>query len=292
MKTKTFGDVTVDAVLEHCGPFMSPLEMYPDATPEMVAHHRPWLDADGLYDAGTETCILSFHSFLIRTRHHTILIDTCVGEDKERPNRPNWHRQKWPWMDNLKAHGVQPEEIDFVMCTHLHPDHVGWNTQLRDGSWVPTFPNAKYLFAKSEYEYWSSQPKEGNPRWFAFADSVLPIMEAKKAVLVDHDHEIESGLWLEPTPGHTPGHVALNLESGGQRALFTGDMMHHALQVPECQWSSIFCSDGDQSRETRTRVLERCADSDVIVMPQHFPNETAGRVVDRGGKMMFDFLKE
>lgn len=292
MTPRQFGDTEVSIVLEHCGPFMKPADMYPDATAEAVSAHREWMDPRGLFDPQTETCILSFHSFLIRTPHHTILVDTCVGEDKERPNRPNWHRKKWPWMANLKAQGVEPEEVDFVLCTHLHPDHVGWNTQLRDGRWVPTFPNARYLFAKSEYEFWASQPKENNPRRPAFDDSVLPIMEANRAVLVEHDHEIEDGVWLEPTPGHTPGHVAIHLEHGGAHGLFTGDMMHHALQVPEAHWSSVFCSDPDLSRETRTRVLERCADSDVIVMPQHFAHTTAGRVVGKNGRMMFRFLEE
>lgn len=291
MTPRKFGDTTVSAVVEHRGNFMSPLAMYPDATEEAVESHRPWMERDGLYDPVEKMCILSFHSYLIRTAHHTILIDTCVGEDKERPARPNWHRQKWPWMDNLRAQGVAPEEVDFVMCTHLHPDHVGWNTQLRNGQWVPTFPNAKYLFAKSEFDYWHALAgDEDNPRRQAFIDSVLPIAEAKKAVMVENDHEIEVGIWLEPTPGHTPGHVAVHLEHGGSRGLFTGDMMHHALQVPECQWSSVFCSDAELSRATRTAVLERCADSDVIVLPQHFPNSSAGRVVGKGGKMIFEFL--
>lgn len=293
MKPKTFGDTTVSTVLEHCGNFMNPLDMFPDATMDVVNSHLPWMERDGLYDKAAESCILSFHSFLIRTARHTILIDTCVGEDKERPNRPNWHRQKWPWMDNLQSQGVQPEDVDFVMCTHLHPDHVGWNTQLRNGDWVPTFPNAKYLFAKTEFDYWNDLAKDpDNPRRQAFVDSVLPIAEAKKAVMVEADHEIETGLWLEPTPGHTPGHVALHLEHGDSHALFTGDMMHHALQVPEAQWSSNFCSDRDMSAKTRTAVLERSAGSDVILLPQHFPNATAGRVVDQGGRMMFEFLDD
>lgn len=292
MKNKTFGDIDVRLVLEHVGPFLNPLEMYPDATQEIIDGYRPWMDANGLYDETTETCILSFHSFLIRTPRYTILVDTCVGEDKHRTGRPGWHMAKWPWMDNLNAHGVAAEEIDFVMCTHLHPDHVGWNTKLDDGRWVPTFPNAKYLFAKDEYAFWESQPVEESSRSLAFRDSVLPIVEAGRAVMVDHDHEIDTGLWLEPTPGHTPGHVCLNLESQGTKALFTGDMMHHALQVPEPQWSSIFCSDKALSAKTRTAVLERVADTDVIVLPQHFPNSTAGRVVGRDGKMMFDFLDD
>ncbi len=289
MKTRIFGDIRVDSVIEHVGPFADPLEMYPDATREAVDRHRPWMEPHH-YHAESGTCVMAFQSYLIRTGRHTILVDTCVGENKQR-HRPGWTDARWPWMDNLKAHGVQPEEIDFVMCTHLHPDHVGWNTQLRDGRWVPSFPNAKYLFSEGEYAHWLAEYRAGNPRGAAFEDSVLPVMEAGRASLVTDDFEIETGLHFLPTPGHTPHHVALRLESGGRTAIFSGDLMHHPLQVPERQWSTMFCSDAEASRATRTKFVEDNADRDVVILPAHFAGESAGRVVDRRGTLMFEFLE-
>ena len=138
MKTKTIGDVTIDSIWEFGGPYRDASEIYPDITPEIIARHRPWM-IESCMEEATDLLVFAFQSFLIRTPDHTILVDCCVGEDKERPLRPAWHRKKWPWMANLLAAGVTPEDIDFVMCTHLHVDHVGWNTQLKDGRWVPTF---------------------------------------------------------------------------------------------------------------------------------------------------------
>ena len=289
MKTRLFGDVRVDSVMEHVGPYADPLQMFPDATAEAVSSHRHWMEPDH-YDPASAQCIMAFQSYLIRTPHHTILVDTCVGEDKQRHN-PAWTNAKWPWLDNLQAHGVRPEDVDFVMCTHLHPDHVGWNTQLRDGRWVPTFANAKYLFAAGEYAHWQAEYEAGNPRGPAFEDSVLPIVDAGRASLVSDDFEIEEGLNFLPTPGHTPHHVALELTSGGKRAIFSGDLMHHPLQVPERQWSTMFCSDMDRSRATRTKFVETHADRDVVILPAHFAGESAGRVVERNGTLMFDFLE-
>ena len=148
MRKRRCGSFEIQAVEEWSGLYRDPLEMYPGATPEIVARHRDWLVPEAL-DAETGLMVFAFQSYLLQTGRYTILVDSCVGEDKECPHRPNWHRKKWPWLDNLKAAGVTPEEVDFVMCTHLHVDHVGWNTRLVDGRWVPTFPNASYLFAET-----------------------------------------------------------------------------------------------------------------------------------------------
>ena len=159
MTTLKIGDVTIGGVLEWQGVYRDPLELYPDATRDAVDAHRGWLEPHSI-DPQTGNVIMAFRSYVVRTERLTILIDACVGNDKERPVRPNWHRQQWPWMDNLRAQGVTPEDIDIVMCTHLHTDHVGWNTQLVDGRWVPTFPNANYLFHKIEYDYWEKRTSE------------------------------------------------------------------------------------------------------------------------------------
>ncbi len=288
MKTKTIGDVTIDSIWEFGGPYRDASEIYPDITPEIIARHRPWM-IESCMEEATDLLVFAFQSFLIRTPDHTILVDCCVGEDKERPLRPAWHRKKWPWMANLLAAGVTPEDIDFVMCTHLHVDHVGWNTQLKDGRWVPTFPNARYIFAASEYDYWKGVLAEQDWIRDAFNDSVLPVVEAGRADLVANDHEIVKGAWLAPAPGHTPGGVVLNLESGGDKAIFTGDMMHHAIQVPEPQLSTIFCTDAELSAKTRTAFVENNADTGTLIVPAHFGGETAGRIVSQGDCCMFEF---
>lgn len=290
MKTISIGDVTIDNIWEAGGPYRPPEEVYPDITPEIIDRHRPWM-IESCMEEATGFLVFAFQSYLIRTPRHTILVDCCVGEDKERPHRPNWHMKKWPWMANLLAAGVTPEEIDFVMCTHLHVDHVGWNTQLKDGRWVPTFPNARYIFSAAEYEYWKEAIADQDWIRDAFNDSVLPVVEAGRADLVADDHEIDTGLWLAPAPGHTPGAVVLNLESGGDKAIFTGDMMHHALQVPEPQLSTIFCSDPVQSAKTRTEFVQNNADTGNLILPAHFPGESAGRIVSQGDCCMFEFEK-
>ena len=273
------GSAAVDGVLEWAGSYRDPLEMYPDATREAVERHRGWLEPDSL-DPESGALVMAFQSYLLRTDRLTILIDTCVGNDKNRPLRPNWHRRNWPWMDNLRACGVTPEEIDVVLCTHLHTDHVGWNTRLKDGRWTPTFPNARYLFHEKEYAYWQREYRDQEWLRDAFEDSVLPVVEAGRAVMVAGDHEIDHGLFLEPAPGHTPGAVCLHLKDGGQHAVFCGDLMHHPLQVPEAQWSSIFCTDPDLSRRTRMAFVDRFAETDSMVLPAHFVG--GGRIVGGG----------
>ena len=291
MKPRRCGDIGIWAVGEWTGPYRDPLEMYPDATPEIVARHRHWLEPDCIVPE-TGMLIFAFQSYLVRTGRATILIDTCVGEDKERPDRPNWHRQKWPWLANLKAAGATPEEIDFVFCTHLHVDHVGWNTRLEDGRWVPTFPNATYLFGEVEYRHWEVASREVDFMRQVFADSVLPVVEAGRATMVDKDFEIDTGLTIEPTPGHTPGHNCLNVAQGGETAVFCGDLMHHALQVPEPQLSTIFCSDPGESLRTRTAFVERYTDTDTVILPAHFPGASAGRIRAGNGAARFVFCAE
>lgn len=275
MPSLTIGDARIDGVLEFEGPYRFPDEMFPDADRDLVEAHRSWMEPRFL-DPATGQMVFAFRSFLIRTERLTILVDTCVGNDKNRPHREVWHRQDWPWMTNLRGLGVAPEEIDLVMCTHLHVDHVGWNTRLLDGRWVPTFPNAKYLFHRTEYDYWESEYRR--QAWIedAFVDSVLPVVHSGQAVMVAADHEIDSGIRVEPSPGHTPGHVSLNLERGGARAVFCGDMMHSPLQVPEPQLASIFCADAEMSRATRADFIDRHADTDTVVLAAHFPGVGTG----------------
>jgi glyoxylase-like metal-dependent hydrolase (beta-lactamase superfamily II) len=290
MEPLGLGDVTIDAVFEDRGAFISPFEMMPAANPDDVARHAADWMAPTWYDAAEGKLILQFQSFVMRTPRHTMLIDCCIGEDKIRKN-PHFHMKKWPWLANLAALGLTPADIDIVMCTHLHPDHVGWNTQLRDGSWVPTFPNARYLFERTEYAHWERESAAGAERiGETFKDSVLPVMEAGQADLVDGDHEVDRGIWLEPTPGHSPGHVVVHVESAGRRAVFAGDLMHHPIQVPHPDWSTCFCWDLEMSGATRKRFVERHAGTDTLVVPAHFAGATAGRIVEKNGEPRFRFI--
>ncbi|MGI4813870.1 MAG: MBL fold metallo-hydrolase [Janthinobacterium lividum] len=181
----------------------------------------------------------------------------------------------------MHAAGVSPEEVDVVLCTHLHVDHVGWNTRLQDGRWVPTFPNAKYLMSQGDHQHFSSligQPKTSALTANTYNDSVLPVVEAGQAVFVTGDEEIDHGLRLTPAPGHTPGQVRLDLSSGGRLACFCGDVLHHPLQVPLWHWRTRVCFDPDQARDTRRTVLEHCAESGALLLPAHFAEPHGGYV--------------
>lgn len=290
METITCGHCEISSVEESTVPFRTLPEMYPDATEEMVEKHLSWMAPDYM-DAETRMMLFSFKSYVIRTGRLTILVDACVGNHKDRPGRPNWHQQNWPYMANLAAVGVRPEEIDIVMCTHLHIDHVGWNTQLKDGRWVPTFPNARYVFAKAEYDHWQKMLGTSEVGDNVFNDSVLPVVEASRADLVAMDHEIDHGIVLEPTPGHTPGHVALHLNSAGDDAVFTGDLFHHPVQVREPQLSSHVCSDQDLSRQSRYDFLNRYADSGTLICPAHFTGTEVGHMKSDGDGWRFEFVE-
>jgi|TARA_B100000315_G_scaffold209640_1_gene205504 glyoxylase-like metal-dependent hydrolase (beta-lactamase superfamily II) len=287
MEKLHFGDVTVERCVESEGPSFYPGFIFPDWDEDaFAAERRDWIDP--LYfDEESGRLLMSLHSYIIRTPHHTILVDTCVGNDKHRPDTKPWHMRQTPFLEDLTAMGVAPEEVDFVMCTHLHVDHIGWNTKLEDGRWTPTFPNAKYLFHETEYAYWEKADMgdggSGMTRRDAFEDSVLPVMEAGQAVLVEGDHAIDDTLQLEPSPGHSPGHVFLNLETEHGSAVFTGDVMHHPVQIAYPEWNSRFCYDPPQSQRTREAIVERTADTSTLVLAAHFAMPVAGHIVSNPG---------
>lgn len=229
---QTIGDFNLDALVELQEPFMDPFDCFPDATPETLAPHLDWL-LPRYMDPESRRFIFCFQSYILRTPRHTILVDACIGNDKSFPHRPTWHRRQGGFLADLATKGLAPGDIDFVLCTHLHGDHVGWNTQLVDGRWVPTFPNAKYVMARTEAEYWRGR-HAADPdglRSLTFPESVLPILESGQAVLVDMDHQMEDGVWLESAPGHTPGNVVVNLKSGSASATLSGDVIHHPIQL-------------------------------------------------------------
>jgi glyoxylase-like metal-dependent hydrolase (beta-lactamase superfamily II) len=282
----TLGHLRVSTVVERAGP-TRPTWLLPDAVPEAVERHRGWLAPHFLDEKGR--FLQSIHSFVIETPGLRALVDTCVGNDKNRGGRQPFHMMRTSFLDDLRSAGFPPESIDLVLCTHLHVDHVGWNTRLENGRWVPTFPRARHLFTRREWEHWSAEPDEDTKR--IMADSVTPVLDAGLADLVDMDHRVSDELWLEPTPGHTPGHVSVRLRSGDGDAVVTGDLMHHPVQMAEPQWASHFDSDAEQGRKTRRAFCERYADGPVIVLGTHFHHPTAGRIVRHGDAWRFSVIE-
>jgi glyoxylase-like metal-dependent hydrolase (beta-lactamase superfamily II) len=287
------GDIQISRVVESEGPFVDVFGFLPDAQADVIEANRDWL-MPRYIDPESMMIVLNIQSYILRTKRHTILVDACVGNHKDRPGRPMFHQLNTPYLADLEAAGVRPEEVDIVMCTHLHVDHVGWNTKLVDGRWVPTFPNAKYVFARKEHDFWEQRQKDGTegPVPNVYDDSVLPVVEAGQAVLVDSDHELDHGISLEPAPGHTPGNVVLNLSSGGSDAVLTGDVMHHPLQLVRPEWSSRACEDHIQSAKTRRALIERYADTDTMIAPAHFASPTMGHIIRKRENFGFRLIGE
>jgi len=277
------GDIEVQSIVELEGPFRAPVDFIEAATDEAMAEHRELLEPWAL-DPATGKLIFKFQSYLVRTPNHTALIDTCIGCNKSIARLPDWHqRQDQTWLNNLRAAGVEPAAVDYVFCTHMHVDHVGWNTQLADGRWTTTFPNARYVFARTEYEAMAETGGE------VFEESVLPVMEAGQAILVDMDHALDDNLWLEPTPGHTPGHVAVKLASNGASASMCGDLIHAPVQCLHPDWSPRVDYDPDQAHQTRRRYMEQQCESAELVLTAHFPTPSTGRFVPKGDAFWFEF---
>lgn len=279
--TLTAGDFTIHRVIEQETTFLPALDMLPGLTPDVLNENRAWMQQAHAIDP-QDTLILAFQSYVVKTPHHTILIDSCIGNDKPRPTRPKWHmKTDDTYLRALSAAGLGVGDIDFVMCTHLHVDHVGWNTRLENGRWVPTFPNARYIFGKGEFDYWTAQHAKAEVP--PFADSVLPVVEANKAEIVTNDHQIGDHVRLLPTPGHTPGHVAFTFGRGKDEAVFSGDLMHSPLQARYPELSAKFDVDQAQAATTRRNFLERYCDTDTLCCTAHFPSPSTGKIRRWGG---------
>jgi glyoxylase-like metal-dependent hydrolase (beta-lactamase superfamily II) len=282
VSTFTIGAATVTRIEETYEPNFDAVKFFADWRPEVAQQHRDWMVPDH-FEPARGNLKLSVHSWLLRIGGKTVLIDGCVGNDKSRPTRPMWNKLQTRYLERFVATGATPEQVDLVMCTHLHNDHVGWNTRLVDGRWVPTFPNARYVWHRADYEkYKDADPaKEPNNR-AAFDDSVRPIVEAGLADMVAGAHTIDEHLSLEPAPGHTPGTVAITLASRGQQALFCGDIVHHGIQLFHPEWNSFACLDAEGARKSRRRMLERCAGAGALLMPAHFGAPFACHVDAKG----------
>src|ERR1700676_4682226 len=226
---------------------------------------------------------MSIHSLVVETPSRRIVVDTGLGNDKQGRNVPTWNNRNSPFLETMTAAGFPPDSIDTVLCTHLHVDHVGWNTKLAGGKWVPTFANARYVFGRGEYEHWRDHSDQPD-RAAVFNDSVKPIADAGKADLVASDARLSDEITLIPTPGHSPGHISLLVQSAGGEGLLTRGVAHHPPPKAHLDWSSTADSDPLQSAATRRELFSRFADTATLVIGGHF---SAGRLRRDGGAFEF-----
>ena len=284
------GTVCVERVVESEEPLLDPLEIFPEASAADLAKHMAWL-APRFYDPARKLLVVPIQGFLIRARGKLIVVDTCVGDCKER-RRSIFHQQRRGWLDKLAALGVPPEKVDYVICTHFHVDHVGWNTRLQDGRWVPAFPNARYLFTREEWDYWrGAEGLDAMTRTGDYmGDSVLPIVAAGLADFVRMDHQLFPEVRLVPAAGHTPGLVCVDVRSSGERLVLAGDLLHSPLQCVFPEWTMRYCVDGRASARTRVRLLSEWAGSRTPILPTHFPSPSAGIVKRKNGAFSFRYL--
>ncbi len=279
METIELGDVSVTRVKEYYGPVeMTPDVFFPDSSQQVWEDNAGWLQPD-FHNPSTNVINSAIQTWLVRSEGRTILVDTGVGNHKERPYAPVWGHHQGGFLDNLAQAGVSPEDVDLVINTHLHIDHVGWNTYLHDRAWVPTFPNATYVMPRADFDFWN--PANNHPTVLGrgnqnvFEDSVTPVHQAGQTLLWEGSHRIDANLLLEPAPGHTPGSCVLTLTSGTDRALFVGDLLHNPVQILEPHVNSCFCEDPQGARATRSRLLGWAADNNALVLPAHFPGSGA-----------------
>jgi glyoxylase-like metal-dependent hydrolase (beta-lactamase superfamily II) len=273
------GDVQVAKVVDTIESF-SPKVLYVEKDRSSFDPHLDWLQPHFLDDR--KGMLLSIHSFVLKTKHHTILVDTCVGNHKTDSGFPQWNNREGNYLAELTAAGCRPEDIDFVFCTHMHVDHTGWNTQLKDGRWVPTFPNAKYLFNQGEWDCWKDSNNENDRA--VIEQNILPIIEAGQVQWVDNVWGIDDQVSLVPTPGHTPGHCSVSLSSGNDRAFITGDMMIHPVQIAEPQWSQSADQDKALAIQTRSNFVNDHCDQDILILGTHFNTPTGVYIVEKNGQ--------
>ena len=274
------GDVRISRVVEAEGPTPGAF-LFAEATPEKLLQHA-WLKPHFMTEEGM--LISSIHAFVVESEGKVIVVDTCIGNDKPRAVK-NWNMRKGRFLEDLAEAGFPRERVTTVLCTHLHVDHVGWNTILKDGKWLPTFPKARYLIGRKEWDYWSKAQDEADKA--IQDDSIRPIIDAGLADLVKRTHKLTSEVYLEPTPGHTPGHVSVHISSKGEEAVITGDLMHHPVQCAIPAMAARFDVDADKARVTRRAFLEKYKSGKVLVLGTHFAAPTAGRLSQDGQAFRF-----
>ena len=283
------GDLTIHRIVEMQAPLFAARTFFPKLTEEMLAENRSWLVPDFIDPVG-DMLILAVQSYVIETPHHTILVDSCVGNHKPRPGRPMWDQQSSDTYErNLAAAGIAIADIDFVMCTHLHVDHVGWNTRLENGRWVPTFPNARYLFSERELAFWTARESKDAATCPWITDSVLPIVAAKRCDTVSSAHVLNDHVRCIPTPGHTIDHFSVHAgRLGAADAVITGDMIHSPLQGRYPDLGMMADYDSAMAGQTRRNLFSRFADTPTLMCTAHFPSPSVARIVRRSDDA-FDF---
>lgn len=288
MGWRRFGSLEIGRIVESNAPFMRIYDFFPDATPELLAPHRSWLEPAALTADG-DMLVMPIQSYVVRTPRSTVLIDSCVGNHKSVKWYPAWdNKQDDAFLRGLAALGLAPADIDYVLCTHLHVDHSGWNTRLEDGRWVPTFPKARYVLSRTECAAAERFAAKGDPVW---AQNVLPLVEAGQAVLVADDHALDDHVWLEPTPGHTAGHCAVRIAGGAVHGVVTGDLIHSPVQCAFPHWNFRYDFDKPLAAATRRAFLERYCEADTRVLTAHFPLPSCGRVERAGDAFRFAYAE-
>ncbi|TDR80686.1 MBL fold metallo-hydrolase [Paludibacterium purpuratum] len=286
IKTYSIGDAKITRVTDTLLYGLTPSLLYRDWHDDILSeqpHLRSLLDASG------EQVILSVHTWVVEWAGKIFLIDTGIGNGKERPFSQLFHRLQTPYLARLAAVGIEPEDVHHVLLTHLHADHVGWNTRMVDGQWVPTFPNAKYVMPQGDVDFYATPAADS--RRMVFDDSVAPVIAARQAIYMDAD----GGDYLErfrfhATPGHCAGHMAISFASRGEMALFTGDVVHTPIQVYRPEWNSVFCAEQEQARASRRWLLDFAAEQDATLFTAHFPDTSAGRVSRQGHGFQWQFV--
>lgn len=284
MDRLSLGDVHIHRIEEWQGVFLSPQQLFTGFDEADYARVKTQVP-EGTLDTGNDEIHARLQSWVVEINGMKVLIDTGAGNHKERPGIPLFGQLETPFIERLAAAGFAPEDIDMVICTHLHVDHVGWNTKLEGDAWVPAFPRARYIFSAADAEYWNPENRSKFPEKIGeavnegfFDDSVRPILERGMAELVSGRAEVAPGIVLDPAPGHTPGSMTITVAGRDDSAVFVGDILHHPLQVLQPQWNSIFCEDQEQARVTRRAVLSRVADMGAVMIPAHFAGEHMVRV--------------
>jgi glyoxylase-like metal-dependent hydrolase (beta-lactamase superfamily II) len=279
------GDVMVTTVIERYTE-VPPGDFLPTTTDDALAGHRDWLHPWALDDGGRLLFVIQ--AVCLDVGGQKIVVDTCIGS-RQLPEIYAAFANDGSFINGFTAAGFGRDDVDLVICTHLHFDHVGWNTILEDGKWVPTFRKARYLIVRPEHEYWkaTSEEEKAASNVFNFDDAVTPLFEAGVVDLVDADHRVSGAIWLVPTPGHTPGHVSVRITSQGEDALVTGDCAHHPVQLAEPSWYSVADGDPERSTATRRRIVGEYADTPVMIIGTHFRPPAAGHLVTGEGGIRF-----
>jgi glyoxylase-like metal-dependent hydrolase (beta-lactamase superfamily II) len=290
MNEITLGTVAIARIEEVHGPVgMTPGQFFPGWSEGDWQDNRDWLVPQHL---GTDGVVqVAFQTWALRSEGRTILVDTGIGNDKPRPAVGAWDRMSLGYLDNLAAAGIKPQDVDLVVNTHLHVDHIGWNTRLVDGQWVPTFPNATYLMPRLDFEHFdpAKNPNiKGGVNENAFEDSVEPVSAAGQVRLWEGEYVIDGNLRLQAAPGHTPGASVVVLESAGERGLFAGDLVHTPLQFAHPEHDSCFCEDPATARATRRALLGWAADHAALVLPAHFSGRTALEIARDGDRFRIE----